>query len=167
MLDQERRWNDSQDEIVNGIQSLVANFPPAGDSYTSNELRRFLQMGGSAQLVYRAHDFARVMVESEIAVDIDAFPSLKASLYTVFYKFYADRSRRPSRSDAFDIIISAATPYVDRDHHREPSGGILAKDEEARQLHSRSPHIHAERFPTGSSLEDASAELAGTCATAD
>jgi hypothetical protein len=41
------------------------------------------------------------------------FPSLKATGYTVFHKFYSDRTRKPTRSDAFDIIISAATPYVD------------------------------------------------------
>lgn len=38
---------------------------------------------------------------------------MKAGLYTVFGKFYADRTRKPSRSDAFDLIISSATPYVE------------------------------------------------------
>lgn len=43
----------------------------------------------------------------------DVSASLKATALTVFHKFYADRTRKPSQSDAFDIVISAATPYVD------------------------------------------------------
>lgn len=113
ILDQERGWNDAQDEIVDGIGSLVANFPPDGETYTKSEARTFLEMAGFQQLVLRAQPFAEKMVRKELAVNMDAFPSLKASTYTVFHKFYADRTRRPSRSDAFDIIISAATPYVE------------------------------------------------------
>lgn len=33
--------------------------------------------------------------------------------YTVFQKFYADRDRKPYDSDAFDVLISAAAPYVE------------------------------------------------------
>ena len=33
--------------------------------------------------------------------------------YTVFHKFYTDRNRKPSDSDAFDVLISAALPYVE------------------------------------------------------
>lgn len=61
----------------------------------------------------RDQPFAERIVRSGRPVNIDAFPSLKATGYTVFYKFYPDRTRKPSASDAFDIIISAATPYVD------------------------------------------------------
>ena len=55
----------------------------------------------------------RIVRKRKEAVRIDAFPSLKATMYTVWHKFYADRTRTPSASDAFDIIISSATPYVD------------------------------------------------------
>jgi hypothetical protein len=44
---------------------------------------------------------------------MDAFPSLKAMTNAVFYKFYADLNRNPSNSDAFDVLISAALPYVE------------------------------------------------------
>ena len=33
--------------------------------------------------------------------------------FTVFYKFYADKNRRPSDSDAFDVLNTAALPYVE------------------------------------------------------
>ena len=46
-------------------------------------------------------------------VDINAFPSVKATTYAVWHKFYADRDRKSARSDAFDIIIASAIPYMD------------------------------------------------------
>jgi hypothetical protein len=62
----------------------------------------------------RQHDFAKQTVEIESqAITIDAFPSVKATAYAVWHKFYADRNRKWTRSDAFDIIIASATPYVD------------------------------------------------------
>jgi hypothetical protein len=33
--------------------------------------------------------------------------------YAVFYKFYVDAARKPLTSDAFDILIFSAIPYVD------------------------------------------------------
>jgi hypothetical protein len=70
-------------------------------------------MAGLDQLFWRAPGFAENIVDRGDAVEIDALPSLKASLYTVLHKFYSDRTRKPTRSDAFDIIIAAATPYVE------------------------------------------------------
>ncbi len=62
----------------------------------------------------RQLDFAKQTVEIENeAVSLGAFPSVKATTYAVWHKFYADRNRRWTRSDAFDIIIASAIPYVD------------------------------------------------------
>ena len=62
----------------------------------------------------RQVDFAKQMVEAKNQkVDISAFPSVKATEYAVWHKFYADRNRKWTRSDAFDIIIASAIPYVD------------------------------------------------------
>lgn len=110
---QERYWNDGQDEIVDGISCLVANFPPGAETYTRSEVRTFIEIAGFSQLAMRQRRFAERITRTKGAVKMDAFPSLKATTYTVWHKFYTDSSRKPSRSDAFDVIISAATPYVD------------------------------------------------------
>lgn len=112
-LEKEHMWNEGQDEIVAGIRSLVANYPPSGKTYTRDDLRMFLWIAALQQLRLRVPGFAADMVAADREIDVDAFSSLKASLYTVFYKFYVDPTRSPSRSDAFDIIIAAATPYVE------------------------------------------------------
>lgn len=110
----ERSWNESRQSIVEGIASLVANFPPKAESYRPDELRLFLEITAFSQIAMRQPDFAKqlVQVENE-AVSIDAFPSVIATSYVVWHKFYADRSRKWTPSDAFDIIIASAVPYVD------------------------------------------------------
>jgi hypothetical protein len=110
----EKYWNDGAQDIVEGIASLVANFPPDGNTYRPDELRHFVEMAGFSQVAMRQPEFAKQMVEIENeAVGIAAFPSVKATTYAVWHKFYADRTRKWTRSDAFDIIIASALPYVD------------------------------------------------------
>jgi hypothetical protein len=110
---QEEHWNAVQGVIVDGMVSLVPNFPPQRDGYTREELREFIDLAGFSQLVLRAEAFVQDMLRRHLPVDLDAFPSLKASLYTAFHKFYVDKSRKPSTSDAFDVIIAASLPYVE------------------------------------------------------
>ena len=111
---QEHYWNDGAQDIVEGIASLVANFPADGGTYRRDEVRHFVEMAGFSQVAMRQLDFAKQMVEIENqAVSIGAFPSVKATTYAVWHKFYADRNRRWTRSDAFDIIIASAIHYVD------------------------------------------------------
>jgi hypothetical protein len=112
--DRENYWNDGAQDIVRGIASLVGNFPPDADNYTRDEVRRFVEIVGFSQVAMRQPDFAKRTVEIENeAVNIGAFPSVKATTYVVWHKFYADRNRKWTRSDAFDIIIASAIPYVE------------------------------------------------------
>lgn len=110
----EQYWNDGAQDIVEGIASRVANFPPDGETYRRAEGRHFVEVASFEQIVMRQLDLAKQMVEVKSQeVDISAFPSVKATTYAVWHKFYADRNRKRARSDAFDIIIAPATPYVD------------------------------------------------------
>jgi hypothetical protein len=113
--EQERRWNEAAPKIVEGMASLVQNYPPEnGAAYTQSEVENFQLMASLPQIVYHGHS---ALVEGELsagrAVDLDAFPSLKAMTYTVFHKFYADRSRKPLDSDAFDVLMASTLPYVE------------------------------------------------------
>jgi hypothetical protein len=105
----EARWNEARAEVVEGIRSLVANYPPDRKVYSPREIRTFVELAGFSQVAMRHLVFAQRM----LTVEIDAFPSVKAATFTVFYKFYVDKTRQPSESDAFDILISAAAPYVE------------------------------------------------------
>jgi hypothetical protein len=110
---QEQAWYEGRRDAVKGMVSLVQNYRPARGAYTPTEVRTFIQIVGYDQIAMMEPDFARSLIERGEALEIDAFPSIKASTFTVFYKFYVDRSRRPQVSDAFDVLISSATPYMD------------------------------------------------------
>ena len=61
----------------------------------------------------RAYAFSKRMVDGSHSVLVNAFPSIRMTAYTVFYKFYIKDQRRSLESDPFDIIISSAIPYMD------------------------------------------------------
>lgn len=78
------------------------------------QARHFVELASFEQIVMRLLDFAKQMVDvKDQQVNISGFPSVKATTYAVWDKFYADRNRHWTRSDAFDIIIAWAIPYVD------------------------------------------------------
>ncbi len=106
-------WRNAGASIVDGMVSLVQNYQPARENYTREEVRLFAWMTAYSQLCEHQMAFAQREAATEQVVDVDAFPSLKAMAYTVFYKFYADRDRTPGASDAFDVLIASSLPYVE------------------------------------------------------
>jgi hypothetical protein len=115
LVKQEKDWNEAGPEIVEGMVSLVPNYPPDGTTYTTAEVSSFIEIASLTQLALHGHaDFAQSVLDHRgEPLDMDAFPSLKAMTNAVFYKFYADLNRNSSNSDAFDVLISAALPYVE------------------------------------------------------
>jgi hypothetical protein len=75
--EQEDRRNSARGEIVDGMVSLVPNFPPNSEKYSPQQLREFIEIAGFSQLVLQAKDFAERMVAQSEAVIMDAFPSLR------------------------------------------------------------------------------------------
>jgi hypothetical protein len=127
---QERRdsWlGDVKSEIINGMLSLVRNFPPNGTSYSKKRIREFGAEASFQQLCMRAPAFVQSVLDSGGTVEVAAFPSVMAMSYTVFYKFYADASRRPSESDVFDIIMAGSVPYVDSVFTERHQAEVLKK----------------------------------------
>jgi hypothetical protein len=115
LVKQEKKWNEAGPDFVAGMASLVENYPPAGTTYTAAEVSSFVEIASFTQLALHGYtDFAQsVHDRTGEHVDMDAFPSLKAMTYVVFHKFYADRNRKAPDSDAFDVLIAAALPYVE------------------------------------------------------
>jgi len=122
----EQRWNSGKNSILEGMLSLVKNYPPKSRKYTSKEVRSFIEIAGFQQIAFRAHNFAQQIVKEGSAVNINAFPSIKMTAYNVFYKFYTDQ-RRPIESDSFDIIIASALPYVDATVTEKHQADILKR----------------------------------------
>lgn len=108
----EKKWVSNRESIVEGIEELVKNFPPDNGKYSREKIREFIELAGFQQLALRQKDFVKSFIDSGGAIDIDAFPSIKITAFTVFYKFYIDQ-RSSKISDAFDILIFSSIPYVD------------------------------------------------------
>jgi hypothetical protein len=51
-------------------------------------------------------------IDKNEEIKVDAFPSVKTTFYTVFYRFYAE-NRDPELQDVFDILIFNVVPYLD------------------------------------------------------
>ena len=110
----EDEWNREAPEIVKGMVSLVQNHPPAGSAYTDDEVKTFVSTAALQQVALHGHTgFVQRIHSTGQAVDIDAFPSMKSIAYTVFHKFYADPTRKPPDSDAFDVLAASTFPYVE------------------------------------------------------
>lgn len=111
--DNEDRLNQDKAKAIQDIVRLVNDYPPACNSYTIKEIRVFLFIQGVAQIYQVSPDFLNSLKIKGEDINIDSFPTVKMIIYTLFYKFYNDPSRRLLDTDAFDLLISALTPYVD------------------------------------------------------
>lgn len=105
-------WKKGQNYVLDGIVSLIKNYPPQKDQYTTKEIEDFNFIVSTSQIGLRDNKFAKKNIKSGATIDLNQFPSIRATSYVVFYKFYPD-VRKPVSSDVFDIIISAILPYVD------------------------------------------------------
>lgn len=121
----ENKWNEGKKSIIDGILSLVKNYPPKGKKFTQKEIRSFIEIAGFQQIAFRAYDFTQQVKEGKFVM-VDSFSSIKMITFTVFYKFYTDQ-RRPSESDAFDLIISSVLPYVEAVVTEKHQADVLKK----------------------------------------
>lgn len=105
-------WKKGQKDVLDGVVSLIKNYPPKKDQYTIKEIEDFNFIVSTSQIGLRNNKFAKNIIKSGSFIDLNQFPSIRTTSYVVFYKFYPDK-RKPILSDIFDIIISSILPYVD------------------------------------------------------
>ena len=101
-------------DIVDNILGLKANFPRPDGGYTDEHVRDFVWKVCFQQAAFQNLSWVERMGGAAFDLDAAAFPSMKAMIYSVFYRFYSDSARKPRRSDAFDIASASALPYVDQ-----------------------------------------------------
>lgn len=110
----ERRWaTDWKRDGLAAVVDLKKNFPPRGKNYNSRDAREFVRRVVPQHMAKHRPDIHDRAISNAGKVEVDAFPSLKMTLYTTFFRIYVD-GRAAEEQDVFDIFISAATPYVDR-----------------------------------------------------
>jgi hypothetical protein len=103
------RWMVEKKSILEGMKSLINNYPPKTGKYSQAEIIEFVDSVVTNQLVLRNNTFDKIAKN----LDSNLYPSLKTMAYYVFMKFYRNPRRISVFSDVFDIIMSASIPYVD------------------------------------------------------
>ncbi|OEU64733.1 MAG: hypothetical protein BA863_07585 [Desulfovibrio sp. S3730MH75] len=109
----EKTWkNKWKKESLDSMLSLKSNFQPKGIWYNADDASRFIDEGVPQFVAGEARNWLKRLLNSNQEFNPHAFPSIKMSFYTVFYRFYAE-DRDPEIPDVFDILISSAAPYLD------------------------------------------------------
>jgi len=104
-----QKWKS---ESLESILALRSNFQPKGKRFSADDASRFIREGIPQYIAGQAPSWTKRFLHSNQGFNPHAFPSVKMSFYTVFYRFYAE-NREPEIPDVFDILISNVTPYLD------------------------------------------------------
>ena len=108
----EEAWLAACPGVVNDIVALARKWQPEPRQATPTEVRTFVELAVFQQIAMRACAFSRATLNRREVVNVDCFPSLKMLVLNVYFKYYVD-NRKPEASDAFDLLIASAAPYVD------------------------------------------------------
>ncbi len=109
----EQQWKSSwKKEALESILNLKNNFSPAGSSYKATDSLRFVREALPQYIYIHETEWSKNLIEKGEEPDPRCFPSIKMSLYTVFFRFYSEL-REPKIQDIFDISINNIVPYLD------------------------------------------------------
>lgn len=112
-VQREAEWPALQREILESWLDLKPNYPPKGRRHIPPEGIRFVKEVTRQQVAERAPEFLRSVHDSGQALSVDAFPSLRMQLWTVFFRIYLSGNRKPEPQDVFDVLISCPAPHLD------------------------------------------------------
>lgn len=101
------KWN-----ALNSILSLKENFIPINKNLNAEDAKKFVEEALPQYVISHNLNWAKQKIDRKEEIIFDAFPSAKAGLYTVFYRFYV-ANRKPEIQDIFDILINNIVPYID------------------------------------------------------
>lgn len=109
----EGSWNSKwKSDSLRAMLDLRRNFQPENERYTARDAARFVELAVPQYVTSQAPRWVKRTIKRGEFPRADAFPSVKMSLFTVFYRFYAEH-REPEEQDVFDILIGNVAPYLD------------------------------------------------------
>jgi len=113
VISAEKNWKHKwKRDALNSILSLKKNFEPINKNLNSEDAKKFIEEALPQYVISQNLSWSKNRIDKKEEIIFDAFPSAKAGLYTVFYRFYV-ANREPEIQDIFDILINNVVPYVD------------------------------------------------------
>lgn len=109
----EKDWKYKlKQESLNSILSLKNNFLSSNKYFNTSDAIKFFNEAFLQYITSQNPEWVKSKMEKDESIDCEAFPSVKAALFTVFFRFYV-ADREPKTQDIFDIMIYNAVPYLD------------------------------------------------------
>lgn len=109
----EKKWKYKwKRDALNSILSLKSNFNSKNKNLNSEDADKFINEALPQYITFQNPNWIKTKLKINEDVIFEAFPSAKAALYNVFYRFYVAH-REPEIQDIFDILINNVVPYVD------------------------------------------------------
>lgn len=113
VISAEKNWkNKWKRDTLKSILSLKKNFVPINKNLNAEDAKKFIDEALPQYVISHNPIWAKQRIDQKEEIIFDAFPSAKAGLYTVFYRFYV-ANREPEIQDIFDILINNVVPYLD------------------------------------------------------
>ena len=113
VISAEKNWKYKwKKDALRSILSLKKNFVSINKNLNADDAKKFINEALPQYVISHNLTWAKNKINRKEEIIFDAFPSAKAGLYTVFYRFYV-ANRVPEIQDIFDILINNVVPYVD------------------------------------------------------
>ena len=125
-------FDSEKPEILKSILSFKKDYKPENKRfYTANEINEWVELVTTRQIIEFKKDFFDDKKDELHLFNYKKFPSIMATCFITFFKFYINKKRKPRLSDVDDILFCANLPYVEV--------AILEKDlyENIRQIKQR------------------------------
>lgn len=108
----ENKWRKHEEDTLKAWLSLRKNFDPQSKMVNSRDAERYLSEAGIQTLIQIDPQWVKKELDANRTPHIDDFPSVKAMLYSQYYRFF-DFNRHHMPQDVTDVRIMACAPYVD------------------------------------------------------
>jgi len=109
----EAEWPELKRELLAEWLDLKPNFQPKGDTFKPGDGCRFVDEAALQHIAYRAPKWIRRRAKKSLPIDSHAFPSIRMTLWTIYFRLYWAHRRKGEVQDVFDALISTPAPYLD------------------------------------------------------
>ena len=108
----ENRWRRDETSVLNSWMGRLDNFLQESPTANSRDADRYWEEAGLQTIIFLNPSWAKEKVETGHLIDANHFLSVKAMLYSQYYRLYVPYWK-PRPQEITDIQIITVAPYVD------------------------------------------------------
>ncbi|MHA1228442.1 MAG: hypothetical protein ACTSPV_17060 [Candidatus Hodarchaeales archaeon] len=112
VIETENHWQENNLSVLSSWTGRLENYQQESPTANSKDADRYWEEAGLQTLMFLNPAWAKEKVEEGHLIDANHFSSVKAMLYSQYYRLY-DPHWEPRPQEVTDIQIIAVSPYVD------------------------------------------------------